>query len=243
MLSLVMPYYENAGMLALQYRNWLEWPGKHRQRLRVVIVDDGSPCHPAANVPRPYGLPDVQIYRVTRDLPWWQNGARNIGAHEAPEGWLLLTDMDHVLTSDAAAQLFKAIDKGRLDEGTAYMMDRVEADTGLPTLGKDGNPKPHPNSFVMTRELFWRVGGYDERTAGNYGTDRIFREHLYTYARRGHLRIPLTRYWRDLVPDASTTNLPRKEGRDAKARKRMMATIAVAPKDRVRLSQVWERVV
>lgn len=243
MLTIVMPYYLNGQMLAVQYRNWLAWPGKLRNRLRVVIVDDGSPHSPAANVPRPYGLPDLEIYRVVEDRPWWQNGARNIGAHEAPGGWLLLTDMDHVLTPGAAALLFREMDKGRLDPDTAYMLDRVEADTGLPTLGRDGKPKPHPNSFVVTRETFWRAGGYDERTAGNYGTDRIFREHLYAHAKRGRLSIPLTRYWRDLVPDASTTTLPRKEGRDPAARKRMMDAINAAPDARVSLSGAWERVV
>lgn len=242
-LAIIMPYYLNGGMLALQYANWLAWPGKLRARLKVIIVDDGSPHSPASNVPRPYGLPEVEIYRVLEDRPWWQNGARNIGAHEAGEGWLLLTDMDHMLEADAAAQLFKAMDKGRLDEGTAYMLDRIEADTRLPTLGKDKQPKPHPNSFVMTRETFWRAGGYDERTCQNYGTDRIYREHLYAHATRGHLAIPLTRYWRDLVPDASTTTLPRKEGRDPRARQRMIAAIAAAPDARVALSQKWERVV
>ncbi len=242
MLTLVMPFYENPGMLSVQFANWLAWPAKYRNRLEVIIVDDGSPENPAANVPRPYRLPALRIYRVTEDKPWWQNGARNIGAHEAREGWMLLTDMDHMLKPDAAAQLFRAMDRGQLDEGAAYMLDRVEADTGKPTLGTDGKPKPHPNSFVVTREMFWLVGGYDERTAGHYGTDRIFRERLYTYARRGHLNIPLTRYWRDLIPDASTNGLPRKEGRDTEARKRMLEEIAAAPNDRLRLSQTWERV-
>lgn len=241
MLSIVLPYYDNARMLSVQYANWRTWPCKYRNALKVIVVDDGSPNSPAANVPRPYGLPQIEIYRVLEDRPWWQNGARNIGAHEAPEGWLLLTDMDHVLEAEAAAMLFKRLPK--LDPGTAYMLDRVEADTGLPTLGRDGNPKPHPNSFVVTRDMFWRAGGYDERTAGNYGTDRIWRDRLYAFANRGHLDIAMTRYWRELVPDASTTSLPRKEGRDPEARKRMLAAIAAAPDDRLALSQKWERVV
>lgn len=237
-----MPYYENPGMLALQFANWRAWTGKHRNRLEVIIVDDGSPESPAANVPRPPGLPALRIYRVTEDRPWWQNGARNIGAHEARDGWMLLTDMDHMLEPGPAAELFRLLDKGRLDPGTAYMLGRIEADTRRPTLGADGRPKPHPNSFIMTRETFWRAGGYDERTAGHYGTDRIFRDRLYAHARRGHLAVALTRYWRDLVPDASTRTLARKEGRDAEARRRMLEAIAAAPQGRVALSQTWKRV-
>jgi hypothetical protein len=241
MLTLVMPYYMNAGQLALQYRNWLAWAGKHRNRLKVVIVDDGSPSSPAVNVPRPHGLPEVEIYRVAEDIPWHQHGARNLGAHVAPEGWMLLTDMDHVLTPESAALLFRAIDKSRLDEGTVYMLDRIEADTGEPTRGRDGKPKPHPNSFVMTRDMFWQIGGYDER-ATIYGTDKLFRDRAFAVAQRGHLDIPLTRYWRDLVPDASTTTLPRKEGRDAAAKRRIMAEIAASPEARKVLAFEWERV-
>lgn len=242
-LTLVMPYYVNASMLARHFANWLEWPAKCRKRLIVIIVDDGSPENHAANVPRPHGLPEVQIYRVLEDRSWNQHCARNVGAHEAPEGWLLLTDMDHVLTPDAARALFRAMDRDELDPGTAYMLDRVEADSGLPTLGKDGKPKPHPNSFVMTREMYWCIGGYDERACGQYGTDRLFRDRAFSRAVRGHLEIPLTRYWRDLIPDASTTTLQRKEGRDSTARAHMFARIAAAPEAIEVLQMPWERVV
>ncbi len=242
MLTIVMPFYLNAGMLSVQFSNWLAWPGKLRNRLRVVIVDDGSPHSPASNVPRPYGLPALEIYRVTEDRPWWQHGARNIGAHVAPEGWMLLTDMDHVLVPESAVALFREMDKGRLDPGTCYMLDRVEADTGAPTLGRDGKPKPHPNSFVVTRETFWRIGGYDERACGMYGTDRFFRERAFARAKRGHLAIPLVRYWRDIVPDASTTTLARKEGREPGHRARIAARIAADPDAILTLDLPWERV-
>jgi hypothetical protein len=243
MLTLCMAYYDNPGMLRLQFGTWKAWPVKVRNAFRVVIVDDGSPEGPAANVPRPYGMPELEIYRVIEDRPWHQNGARNLAADRAPEGWLLLTDMDHVLMPEAAGMLHHAIAKGRLDEGTVYMMDRVEADTGLPTMGKDGKPKPHPNSFVMTRDMYWRIGGYDERTCRMYGTDRFFRDRAFATAKRGHLNIPLTRYWRDLVPDASTTTLARKEGRDPAQKARVSAEIAADPEGIVTLDFPWERVV
>lgn len=243
MLTLVMPYFENPTMLGLQFEGWRKWPGKYRNRLRVVLVDDGSENAPASTVARPSGLPAVEIYRVTENRPWHQHGARNLGAHVAPEGWLLLTDMDHVLSPESAAMLFKAMDKGRLDPETIYMLDRVEADTGLPTVHPvSGAPKPHPNSFVVTRETFWRIGGYDERATGFYGTDSMFRARAFTRAKRGHLDIPLTRYWRDIVPDASTNGLPRKEGRDTPERTAKLKAIAAAPDAIVTLDFPWERV-
>lgn len=239
-LTLIMPFFENASMLRLQYQGWAAWPEKYRRRLKIVLVDDGSP-EPATDVPRPEGLPELQIYRVTENRPWHQHAARNLGAHVADEGWLLLTDMDHVLTADAARGLFKRLDTGKLDEGTAYMFDRIEADTGLPTVNTEGKPKPHPNSFLMTRETFWRVGGYDERLTGFYGTDAYFRRRLFTRAGQGHIDVPLTRYWRDLIPDASTNGLPRKEGRDSPERTRRLQMVAAAPDDILTLDFPWER--
>lgn len=242
MLTLVMPYFQNPSMLALQYEGWRKWPGKLRNRFKVTLVDDGSPAAPAAAVARPRGLPVLEIYRVLENRPWHQHGARNLGAHVAPEGWLLLTDMDHVLSAESAALLFKAMDRGGLDEGTVYMLDRVEADTGLPTTNDYGQPKPHPNSFVMTRDMFWRIGGYDERATGFYGTDSMFRARAFTVGKKGHLEVPLVRYWRDLVPDASTNGLPRKEGRDTPERAAKLRAIAADPKAIVTLDFPWERV-
>lgn len=238
-VTIAMPYYRNPGMLARHYANWLLWPDLLRATFRFLIVDDGSPER-ADDVPLPVEL-DVEIYRVLEDRPWHQHAARNLAAHVAQDGWLLMTDMDHMLMPEQAKQLFARLPK--LDDGACYMLDRIEADTGLPTLGKDGKPKPHPNSFLMTKSTYWRIGGYDEDFCGVYGTDRLFRDRAFGRARRGHLDIPLTRYWRDIVPDASTRDMPRKEGRDPNAKRRIMQ--AKAARGELNVIKVldfeWER--
>jgi hypothetical protein len=233
MIQIVLPFYMNQGMLAIQYENWC----RYEQPFRFIIVDDGSP-EPAAEVPRPEGL-DIEIYRIKEDRPWHQHAARNLGAYVAQDGWLLMTDMDHVLTAESAEHLSAY----EVEESEVYMLDRVEADTGLPTLAPNGLPKPHPNSFFLTKEMFWKVGGYDERATGIYGTDKLFRSRAFSVGKQAHLKIPLVRYWRDIVPDASTTTLPRKEGRDAELRTKIMASIAREPEKRVTLNFEWERVV
>lgn len=202
MISLVMPYYRNPEMLALHYRSWLAWPAEARQAIEVVIIDDGSPeGERAANVPMPGlsgTLPHIRIYRITEDRPWHQHGARNLGAKMARAGWLLLTDMDHMLIGSQAGELIDLTPK--LDARTAYFIQRREADSGDLTLGKDGQPKPHPNSFIMRRDLFWEVGGYDEDFCGHYGTDGMFRSRLWAIAKEGLIdQLYLRRFWRDLV--------------------------------------------
>jgi glycosyltransferase involved in cell wall biosynthesis len=242
MLSLIMPFYLNRSMLELQLAEWTRWSATAKAQIEIIIVDDGSP-DPAVDVPRSSGLPELSIYRVTEDRPWHQHAARNLGAHVARAPWLLLTDMDHVLTAAAADALLSRLRK--LEASTAYFLHRVEADTGEPTLGRDRKPKPHPNSFVMTRDLYWRVGGYDEDFCGLYGTDGLFKARLFTIAERGFLKkVPLVRYWRDLIPDASTTTLPRKEGRKAGEREAVLARKAAEGRsgEVVTLNFPWERV-
>lgn len=244
-LAICMPYYDNPGMFQIQMGGWAEWPDELKRQVEIVIVDDGSPRWPAAEVPRPEGLPKLSIYRIAEDKPWHQHAARNLAADRATAPWLLLTDMDHVLPPDSAAVLLKRIAADKLDRRTVYMLDRVEADTGNPTRAENGKPKPHPNSFVMTRELYWKIGGYDEDLTGIYGTDSAFRARAFTKGKRGHLYgIKLRRYWRDLVPDASTTTLPRKEGRSAGAKQAILAAKAARGEANVvkTLQFEWEQV-
>lgn len=242
MLSLVVPFYLNSGMLAIQYAEWQRWSAKAKAQIEIVIVDDGSP-EPALDVERPDGLPRLSIYRVTEDRPWHQHAARNLGAKVAEAPWLLLTDMDHVLTAQAADALLKRL--GRLDSSTAYFLHRIEADTQRPTLGKGGVPKPHPNSFVMSRDLYWRVGGYDEDYCGVYGTDGLFKARLFQQAVKGFLKhVSLVRYWREIVADSSTTTLARKEGRKPGDRDAITAKKAAEGRagQVVTLNFPWERV-
>ena len=209
--SLVMPYYKNPGMLAVHYQAWAAWAPENKARLEVVLVDDGSPeGERAAEVERPAGLPDLRIFRVTDDRPWHQHAARNIGAHEAAHEWLILTDMDHLLPEATFVRLLAQKNKARV-----YTFGRLDAPDLTPTLHPvRGTPKPHPNSFAMTRDLYWRVGGYDEDYCGLYGTDGLFKSRLYAEAQKRHLAdCPLIRYPREVVADASTRDLARKEGR------------------------------
>jgi hypothetical protein len=88
--------------------------------------------------------------------------------------------------------------------------------------------KPHPNSWMMTRKMFDRIGGYDERFSGFYGTDGEFRDRVKANAARVIIleEFPLIRVPRELVPDASTTRYGRKEKQDHDGVTRIRAQIA-----------------
>lgn len=218
-LSIVMPYYRNPTMLGIHYAFWAGLPDWVKRDFEVVIVDDGSPDEAAVDVPRPDGLPALRIFRVLEDRPWHQHAARNIGAHEARGEALLLTDMDHLCTQ---ALIEKACYIDTADG--AFYVRRVEFDTGAETLDRFGKPKSHPNTFVMSRELFWKIGGYDEDFCGVYGTDGLFRHRMVaqtTFRRLKGAGVEIRRLTRDMVHDASTRDVVRKEGRDPKFRDRI----------------------
>lgn len=203
-ITLVVPYYENASFFAEQVRGWLQYPADLLRFLRVIVVDDGSP-QPAK--PRP-DVPFLRLFRIQQDVRWNWLAARNIGAHHAEPGWLLMTDMDHVLPVDT----LRGLVFGQHDPSVIYAFSRREH-TGEP-IG------PHSASFFLTRDLFWRIGGYDETLSGHYGTDGDWRRRMAKHAPIQVLTDELTRF--EYVDDSSTQRYLRKQPEDA-AVKRLVA--------------------
>jgi hypothetical protein len=208
-LTLVYSYFENRNMLKFQVGAWNSYSKKVKERLEVIVTDDCSRSKHAPEIP-PVGF-KFRLFRITEKVPWNWLEARNIGALNADSKWLLLTDMDHVLSPKSAERLFFHLDK--LDDTMAYQFRRVVA----PNMD---SYKYHNDSFLVTKKIFWKSGGYDEDYSGLYGTSGMFRRRLFSAARKNAFvspKIVLTLYPRTVIKDASTTVFPRKEGRDPQA--------------------------
>jgi hypothetical protein len=222
-LTLIMPYYDNPSMLEEQQRYWMKYPEELRARLHVVIVDDCSPRWPALpHVVQPMeqlGLASFRLYRTQVDVRWNWLFCRNLGVSEATTDWVFMTDIDHVMPGKTLARLLDAT----LDSRKAYRMSRVDAPDLTPY-------KPHPNTWLMTRMLFDRIGGYDERFSGFYGTDGEFRRRVQDTADEIVI-LPqvMVRYPREVVADASTTTYGRKEVQDRINVKRIVLQRAEIP--------------
>lgn len=209
-ITFVYPYYENPQFLERQIDGWRQYPEDLAEMIDLIICDDGSPTAPAREVLRRCGeIPFVtQLFRIEVDVRWNWLAARNIGMNFAADGWCLLTDMDHVVGVDLARKLVC----GLFDPGTVYRISRREH-TGAPI-------HPHPNTMVITREMFWRIGGYDEALSGHYGTDGDWRRRIVEHAEVALLPDEITRH--EYVLDSSTTNYKRKQPEDA-GKKRIIA--------------------
>lgn len=206
-LTLIYPYYENPSFLNCQIENWSKYPQDVLDRITVIVVDDGSPRSPArAALRNPDELPFAfRLFRIDVDVRWNWLAARNIGLHHAKDDWCLLTDMDHVLSPHAALDIIES----EHDGNTIYRFTRRECTGEL--------IHPHPNSMLMTRSMFWRVGGYDETLSGHYGTDGDWRRRCAATAQIRTLPTELIRW--EHVGDSSTTDYQRKQPMDANKRK------------------------
>jgi hypothetical protein len=188
MITIVMAYYNNPTMLKRHLEEWEKYQGG----FQAIIVDDDSE-EPALPILKDCPIP-VQLYRVLIDKPWNQNCARNLGMTHA-EGWCLMTDMDHLLTVEESSKIHLG------NPMRAYKPRRV-----LP----DGSEyKRHPNTYLLTKDLYWSCGGYDEAFCGYYGTDSTFRNQLGKRIVNTD-SFALTLYGRDVIHDASTRTLGRK---------------------------------
>lgn len=196
-LTFIYPYYENAAFLQKQLAHWAGYPADIRDHLSVIVVDDGSPT-PATITDFPF---PVRLFRIEVDVRWNWLAARNLGAHHAEDGWLLLTDMDHMVPATTVHSLIYGVH----DPTRVYAFSRVEH-TGQKAA-------PHSASFLMTRAMFWKIGGYDERLSGHYGTDGEYRRRVAQIAPMLVLTDTLMRH--EYQGDSSTTRYLRKQPEDA----------------------------
>lgn len=214
-----MAYYQNAGMLKEQFSRIRALPAEMRDQICVNVCDDGSPNGEAQG--EPIGCP-LKIYRIDVDVRWNQDAARNITVANANTQWLLLTDMDHIVSMAAWTRILER----KLHKMLVYRFSRVT----LEPNGKMSIYKPHPNSWLLTRAMFDLIGGYDERFAGHYGTDAEFRDRVAKTTTIEMLDEYLIRVPRETIADASTTNYVRKGApEDSGAIQRIKAERATLP--------------
>lgn len=226
-IALIFGYYDQPRMLARQLEHIASWPAKLREHWRLIVVDDGSPNHPAELTSDP-GI-EASIYRISVDVPWNVEGARNVGAQEADTDWLLVTDIDHLVPVETAAVLTV----NDYSERIVYSFTRRLL---------DGTTfRPHCNSFFLSRKLWDRIGGCDERLSGHYGGSNEWagRARVVADAMR-MIPLDLIMVRPEEVPDAWVNMTRRYEG-DAEVRRELREAIKESPGPKT-LSFPYERV-
>ncbi len=159
-LTFIYTYYNQQEMLRIQLDAWSAYPEELRRRIQFLLVDDCSQ-RPAAELVGDSSL-DLAIYRVLEDLYCNIGGARNLGTHVAETDWILHSDMDHVIPPEAARGMLELAGE---NARKIYKFQRIDPESG--------KTKIHPGTMLLTRRLYWEVGGCDEDFVGNYGQTDI----------------------------------------------------------------------
>lgn len=218
LLGFVYAYYDNQDMFKRHAYEWSLYPDWVKQDLSIFVTDDCSTKRPLQNALQFPGGIDGHAWRITKKKPWNWLACRNLGAHKSNNKWILLTDMDHLVSVGSAEKLMDVLRGANLDEAFVYLLTRIDAPLDTPY-------KPHNDSYLMTRKLFWQIGGYDEELSGHYGTSGRYRNRAFEIAKGNkRLDIPLTRYPKEVIADANTNEFVRKgPGRDRNAISRIEA--------------------
>lgn len=211
-ITFVYAYFDNSRMLREHMANWYSYPEEVRRNLEVIVTDDVSPNTAAHDVVRKRMTEDqrfkIQVFRIKKKVPWNWLACRNIGAYHAHHHWILLTDMDHMVPVETALYLMET----DFDEKKVYLFERQDMPDRIQV-------KPHDDSYFMTTDRFWYIGGYDERLSGWYGTSGSYRKRVMNKVygiRYGkgmdnlinatfpRLPVPLVRFGREQILDADT---------------------------------------
>jgi glycosyltransferase involved in cell wall biosynthesis len=221
--TLIVPYYRNARMLEEQVRVWEQYP----EGVSIILVDDGSPEDAREVVKASAYLAErLSMYRILIDIPWNRGGARNLGTQEAQTDWVLHVDIDHVLPPEDAAKLlefqpdpakwyrFERYRKGRADE--------TRRKDSIPDEVEFGKIHPHIDSYLCTRTLYWKAGGYNEDFSGCLGGGSPFLKCMDMTAGSPRMApASLHVYTRSTVKDASDWTLSRERVEFARRKSRM----------------------
>ena len=228
-VTLCLSYYRQPLMLARQLTEWEQYPSG----IEILVVDDGSP-EPAREVLAGVSAqlqPRLKLYRITKDVAWQREGARNLAAMKASTDWIVMADLDHLLPAAAAEHLveydpsphfwhrFPRWRVGKADE--TRMKDTIARDVEF------GEIKPHIDSYLVTKEMYWSINGYDEDFVGclGGGTDFLRRlewHHGAPLLLPAHIHLHV--YTRDKIADASVTTLSRDTSRGKAIARRKGAT-------------------
>lgn len=140
--------------------------------IEFIIVDDGS--EPPLKV-TDYDLKNFSIYYTNNKLAWTQGLGRNLGASKAKGQYLLMTDIDHIITKEAFMDVYKF--GGPMMRFPRYF-GILDEDGSLKTDGgslREYGIKPgyleapeyrtnvHRNTFAMRRDIYNEIGGYDPK--------------------------------------------------------------------------------
>ena len=180
-LSIIIAVYDSheAVKRQVKYFRSLELPDD----IEFILVDDGSdPPHDLDD----YDLANLTVYWTHDTRPWTQGLARNFGVKQAKGEYLLMTDIDHILSYEAIMDSYKFTGDRMmfprffgvlLEDGTLTQDLEILEDYGydMSRYEKRGlYASYHGNTLCIKKSTFEKLGCYNPKycTYGYHATSR-----------------------------------------------------------------------
>lgn len=190
LLTLIISYYDSPETFKRQVETWNSYPECIKKELEIIVVDDCSHDVPLSSVLVFQKGLNMRVFRIKKKAMWNSISCRNIGAKEAKGKWLLFTDIDHLLPREQAIELFEILNEKEdnklnllLSPRMAYNLSRIDEQGEIMDM--------HNFSFLMTKKLFWEIGGYDEEFAGAWDNKKHYIKRIDNFLGQSIACVPI----------------------------------------------------
>jgi len=170
-VTICLSYYNQKSALREIVLGWKSYPEKVKEAFSFSIVDDYSLTGTALSTIGDIDLSDLDlhIYRVEQDLYCNIAGARNLAVQECKTEWIVILDVDTIITNETSEQILSLASVPRecplAKDGYKFSRKNIEGKT----------VQPHPATCLIRKEDYWKAGGCNEDLVGDYGgTDNFF---------------------------------------------------------------------
>jgi glycosyltransferase involved in cell wall biosynthesis len=165
----MLSYFNQTDVLKKHLETWSQYHDDIKQQITFQIIDDCSLKSSAFPVIKEHYDKsfDLSLYQVHDDLICNISGVRNLGATVADTEWILILDMDTIISPLLAQQIIDIINKTQPSQKIVHKFNRKMPGTN--------QIRPPPGICFLRKDLYWEIGGCDEDLVGSYGyTDPLF---------------------------------------------------------------------
>lgn len=172
--SVIIPTFNRADLLGRAIKSVIN---QSYHDYELIIVDDGSTDNTKVFIEQEFKGQVQYIYQENTGVC----AARNHGARLATGKYLIFLDSDDWLSSDCLDQYYQRVDETTLLVLGTINFVSVQGNNTRTIIPKNkGNFYSHglPGSFALSREVFLKTGGYDEKLVYSENSDLFYRIRL-----------------------------------------------------------------